>query len=231
MSDLKQLLLIEDSPKLMSVLCDVFASEYNLSLAETDRIGLEKARQTLFELIIIDLTATAYNALGTCFSLRSCGVTCPIMVLSSDTGVVTKIKLLDSGANDYMTKPFSVGELKARLRSLLRQVSVSHREIRQPLMFADVELDRQNLIVKREGRVISLRRKEFMLLECLMERAGSCVTRLTLLRSAWPEAEEVWTNALDVHIKHLRDKLDRPFNKPMIQTVYGVGYRLDTTRA
>jgi two-component system OmpR family response regulator len=132
--------------------------------------------------------------------------------------------LLDAGANDYLTKPFALGELKARLRALSR-VSQGVVWPAIKLEAGDITLDKQTCTVERSGQLISLRRKEFELLECLLEKAGSVVTRQELENRVWP-TQEIWTNTLDVHIKHLRDKLDLPFGTSSIQTVHGWGYML-----
>lgn len=164
--------------------------------------------------------------LAVCERLRERGAQCPILVLSAEASVMSKINLLDAGANDYLTKPFSVGELKARLRVLTRANQYLYSRPTVLLAAYGLELNRQTRTVTREGTVISLRRKEFALLECLMEHAGAVVSRTTLARYAW-QGDELWTNTVDVHIKHLRDKIDRPFEQPLIRTVHGLGYKLE----
>jgi two-component system OmpR family response regulator len=147
-------------------------------------------------------------------------------VLTADDHTLSKVKLLDAGANDYLTKPFSLGELKARMRVLTRHHYSLPRPA-EPLAVSGIELNRQNFEVKRDGIPLKLRRKEFALLECLMENAGSVVTRRALTRYAWQGTEDLWTNTVDVHIKHLRDKIDRPFDHKLIKTVHGIGYKLE----
>lgn len=143
---------------------------------------------------------------------------------------MTKINLLDAGANDYLTKPFSLGELKARLRALARQQSSSNK-ISEALNVSGIYLNRQTFEVSRDGVDIRLRRKEFALLECLLENAGTVVSREALLRLVWHGNHDLWANTVDVHIKYLRDKIDRPFNSRLICTVHGRGYKLETSAA
>src|SRR5581483_1450240 len=125
----------------------------------------------------------------------------------------------------YLVKPFSLGELKARLRVLLRPP-------KRPtpvgkLRVSELQLDRAAHEVRRMNRLIKLRPKEFALLEYLMDHPNQLATRRALARYAWPERQTMWTNTVDVHIKHLRDKVDRPFDRQLIKTVHGLGYKLE----
>lgn len=160
-----------------------------------------------------------------CESLRQQNISAPIIILSAETKILSKISLLDAGANDYLTKPFSLGELKVRIRALIRN---STAVIAKPnnIVFEDLELDSSKRSVIRAGQIISLRRKEFALLECLIQNAGDAVSRKKLIRHAWTEADSPWKNTIDVHIKYLRDKVDKPFGFDLIRTVHGYGYRL-----
>ncbi|MGH7193802.1 MAG: response regulator transcription factor, partial [Candidatus Saccharimonadales bacterium] len=186
--------------------------------------ALDRAGSNQYRVIILDLNLPDISGLDVCRQLRDKEIISPILVLTGESQVLTKINLLDAGANDYLTKPFSLGELKARLRVLTR--STPGRPLPRQLRVGSLLLDRQTHTVTRDGQTISLRRKEFSLLECLMENAGRVVTRATLTRHGWQGMEEPWTNTIDVHIKYLRDKLDRPFDSPVIRTVHGLGYRL-----
>ena len=138
---------------------------------------------------------------------------------------MSKINLLDAGADDYLTKPFSLGELKARLRALIRNSNHETPKAKK-ISASGLVLNRESHSVSREGVSINLRRKEFALLECLIENAGSVVSRNNLTQHAWKGEENPWTNTVDVHIKYLRDKVDRPFKHQLIETVHGLGYRL-----
>lgn len=225
MSFLPKLLLVDDDNHLASALELALRGAYDIDIALNGTQALFKAENGQYNAIVLDLNLPDMGGLVVCEQLRSRGVETPILVLSGECRVLIKINLLDAGANDYLTKPFSLGELKARLRVLTRS-GPKRQILPRKLSVGGLVLDRQMHTVTREGMSISLRRKEFALLECLMEHAGNVVTRSTLIKHAWHGAEDPWANTIDVHIKYLRDKLDRPFDRPVIQTVHGLGYRM-----
>ncbi|HVV67116.1 MAG TPA: response regulator transcription factor [Candidatus Saccharimonadales bacterium] len=222
---LVKILLIEDSKDIAAALSHVLASSHDITLAETGAMGLASAKRQEYDTIILDLNLPDMTGLEVCQRLRANDAETPIIILTGEDKVLNKIRLLDAGADDYLTKPFSLGELKARLRVLQRR---GHK----PLALADnltvgeLILDRKRHQVQRNGEPITLRKKEFALLECLMLHAGTVVSRNILGNYAWQESDKPWTNTIDVHIKHLRDKIDRPFEQQLIQTVHGLGYKL-----
>jgi two-component system OmpR family response regulator len=220
-----KLLLVDDDRSIAQALALALRSHYTVDIADNGMEALLKASNEQYVAIILDLNLPDISGLVVCQQLRDRGLSAPILVLTGESQVLTKINLLDAGANDYLTKPFSLGELKARMRVLTRNTPGA-RPLPRQLAANGLLLDRQMHTVTREGVAICLRRKEFALLECLMEHAGNVVTRGTLTRHAWHGAEDPWTNTIDVHIKYLRDKLDRPFDRAVIQTVHGLGYRL-----
>jgi two-component system OmpR family response regulator len=230
MQDTPRLLLIEDDRQISHALEYALRSTHAVEIANTGQAGLNKSEYGSYAAIVLDLNLPDLSGLEVCRQLREQAVTTPILILSAENSILTKINLLDAGANDYLVKPFSLGELKARLRVLARH-SRNQMQQNRRLEIASLILDTATREVNRDGQAISLRRKEFALLECLMAHAGTVVTRETLTKYAWEGAEEPWTNTIDVHIKYLRDKLDRPFHKPLIKTVHGIGYRLDPAAA
>ncbi len=221
-----KLLLIEDDREIATALCHVLAPVYTVTLVGTGGSGLRHALNGTYGMIILDLNLPDTNGLEVCQELRAEGCNTPVIILTGQTRVMDKIRLLDAGADDYLTKPFSLGELKARLRVLQRR---GHRpgSGAEFLSVGELTLDRVKHQVKRAGHTIDLRPKEFALLECLMLHTGTVVNRSILGNYAWQNSDKPWTNTIDVHIKHLRDKLDRPFEWPLIQTVHGLGYKLD----
>lgn len=226
MHSLSKVLLVEDDRAIAGALSHALRTEYEIITANTGTLGLYKTELEDFDLIVLDLNLPDMSGKQICEQLRRRGITTPILILTGENRILTKITLLDAGANDYLTKPFSLGELKARLRALSRPGS----SIQKPsvsLNASGLELNRQTYEVKYEGILISLRRKEFALLECLMEHAGKVVSRDLLTRSVWHGSDELWTNTVDVHIKYLRDKIDRPFGRSLIRTVHGRGYKLE----
>lgn len=224
-----RLLLIEDDRGIAQALAHALATTYSIDVAGSGQEGLRQAERYGYGMIILDLNLPDMSGLTICQNLRQNGVTAPILILTGEAKVMSKINLLDAGADDYLTKPFSLGELKARLRVLARR-AVSDKPPKQRLTAGDLVLDSVTHQVERGGRLIKLRRKEFALLECLLQHAGTVVTRDILSSHAWRENEDPWTNTIDVHIKYLRDKIDRPFARPLIKTVHGLGYKLEAPR-
>jgi DNA-binding response OmpR family regulator len=226
MSRLPKVLLVEDDRSIASALAHALTNSYDIDIAATGRLALYKTDIEIYDIIILDLNLPDMSGTDICSLLRERGFSSPILILTGNDNVMTKIKLLDSGANDYLTKPFSLGELKARLRALARNQPGRPLPKRQ-LVAGELILDRQAYQVSYRGKSVSLRRKEFTILECLMENAGHIVTRQALVRHAWQGTDDLWTNTVDVHIKHIRDKIDRH----IIQTAHGIGYRLTTGQA
>jgi DNA-binding response OmpR family regulator len=224
-----RILLVEDDLQLLRVISQALKHDYEVDTASSGAQALLHVERETYDVIVLDLHLPDANGLAICQTVRARGNSAPILVLSAEARVLTKIHLLDSCANDYLTKPFSLGELKARLRALIRQRHHAPR-LDQKLSAGGLTLDRQNHTVEYEGSVINLRRKEFAILECLMDHAGSVVSRQILTSFVWPGNTELWTNAVDVHIKHLRDKIDRQFNAKLIRTVHGIGYKIDITQ-
>jgi two-component system OmpR family response regulator len=226
MQVLPKVLLVEDDSSIAGALAQALRSDYDIDIAATGKLGLYKADTENYDVIVLDLHLPDLSGINVCQHLRERGVQAPILILSGESHVMTKISLLDAGANDYLTKPVSLGELKARLRALYR-LSPHVEPAARLLEINGLVMDRHNFTVTRNGDLISLRRKEFALLECLMEHAGSVVTREALTRYVWQGNSTLWTNTVDVHIKHLRDKIDRPFGERLIRTVHGLGYKIE----
>lgn len=225
-----KILLIEDETYISQALVHALANNYSVECVETGGAGLLKASAERFDIILLDLNLPDVPGLQVCQHLRKDGFTGPILVISGEVKVISKINLLDAGADDYVTKPFSVGELKARLRMLLRRGGVPIAP-QNDLVVGDLMLNCERHEVTRAGHTIKLRRKEFGLLECLMRNAGAIVTRDILSHHAWRDNEDPWANTIDVHIKYLRDKIDHPFEHALIKTVHGLGYKLEAPRS
>lgn len=222
-------LLIEDDPSIGEAITQALRVSYGVELAQTGGAGLLMSAVHEYQAIVLDLNLPDVSGLNVCQHLRRDGYTGPIIVVSGDERIMSKINLLDAGADDYITKPFSLGELKARLRVQIKR-SMSGRSASNILTVGDLTLNPGNREVTRSGKLIKLRRKEFGLLECLMQNAGAIVTRDILSNHAWRENEEPWANTIDVHIKYLRDKIDVPFDHPLIKTIHGLGYSLEAHR-
>lgn len=226
---MKKLLLIEDDKGISSALQQALAANYVVDVTDKGVIGVDLASSGKYQLIILDLNLPDSKGLEVCREIRALGVNTPIIIITGDYAVLKKISLLDAGANDYLTKPFSLGELKARMRVTERTSNFSEPTA-QFIYIHDIVLDSISHQVKRAGSYIELRKKEFMMLECLMLNSGTVVTRQALMHYAWNGNQDPWTNTVDVHIKYLRDKIDRPFSVPLIKTVHGLGYKLEAPR-
>lgn len=220
------ILLVEDNRSVAMALRQATALDYNLTLAQNGLSGIKLSLNNKYDAIILDLNLPDISGLEVCQQLRAAGDTTPILILSGEDKIMSKIHLLDAGANDYLTKPFSIGELKVRLRVLLRDNQSLPTPL-QILKVGDLSLDPNKHIVERNGLNIELRKKEFLMLECLMSNVGKAVSRTDIGNYAWDKGGTPWTNTIDVHIKHLRDKVDRGFSEPLIRTIHGVGYRID----
>jgi len=226
---MKRLLLIEDDKGISSALKQALAATYAVDVIDRGLQGIDMASTGKYQLILLDLNLPDAKGLDVCREIRSSGISTPIIIITADSAVLKKISLLDAGANDYITKPFSLGELKARMRVTERLNNPAEPHA-QYLYIHDIVLDCFSHQVKRAGTVIELRKKEFMMLECLMLNSGTVVTRQALMHYAWNGNQDPWTNTVDVHIKYLRDKIDRPFTIPLIKTVHGLGYKLEAPR-
>ena len=223
---MERLLIIDDDRGITTALSEALSSSYDIDVANSGKSGIYKTDQDTYEAIVLDLNLPDIPGLSVCQQIRERGVTTPLLILSGETKVLTKINLLDAGANDYLTKPFSLGEFKARIRSITRTSSTPSTK-HSILTIDNLEVNITTRGVHRGGININLRRKEFAMLECLMINAGNVVPRRALARYAWNGEEDIWTNTIDVHIKHLRDKIDKPFDKQLIRTIHGVGYKLE----
>ena len=161
-----------------------------------------------------------------CTAIRQADITTPILVLTGEMELDTKVTLFAAGADDYVTKPFSTSELHARLTALQRRGHFDE-DAAYILKAADLRLDPLKRIVTRGGQRIILRRKEFDILEYLLRNKGKVVSRGMIIQNVWGGQTSSWHNTVDVHVKHLRDKVDRPFDVQLIQTEYGLGYTIN----
>ena len=186
--------------------------------------GLEAARSGSFDVMIIDRMLPVTDGLALIQQLRAAGNHTPALVLSALGDLDDRVQGLQSGADDYLAKPFSMAELLARLEVLQRRVAPL--EGRTRLQVADLSMDLLKQEVRRQGRQIPLQPREYKLLEFMMRHAGQVVTRAMLLEQVWGYHFDPQTNVIDVHISRLRQKIDRDFDDQLLATVRGAGYRL-----
>ncbi len=179
------------------------------------------ARNGQYDLLVLDVMLPGLDGLALCRDLRARGVTTPVLMLTARDTTGDKVAGLDSGADDYLVKPFAFAELLARIRTLLRRPA---RTLATELRVGDLVLDPAARSVRRGDRQIELTTKEFALLELFMRSPGEVLSRDTILDHAWDEDADAFSNVVDVYLRRLRKKIDRPGEPSLFQTVRGVGY-------
>ncbi len=219
-----RVLVVEDEARMASVIQRSLAKEgLAADLAGDGEQALWLATGTDYDAIVLDVMLPGQDGFETCRQLRNAGVWAPVLMLTARDAVGDRVAGLDAGADDYLTKPFSFAELLARLRALVRRGSV---ERPTELVVGDLRLDPGSRQVWRGESEVRLSPKEFALLETFMRRPGQALSRLQLLEHAWDFAYENRSNVIDVYVRYLREKIDRPFATTSLETVRGVGYRL-----
>lgn len=183
---------------------------------------MEMATETPFDIILLDIMLPGMDGFEVCRRLRSMGIRTPILMLTARDTIDDKVEGLDSGADDYIVKPFQVAELLARARALLRRGSVTSPILR----IGDLILDPSSRKATRAGKTITLSATEYTLLEYLMRNAGRVLTRTMILEHVWQYDFNGNDNVIDVYISYLRGKIDKGFQNPLIHTVRGVGFRM-----
>ena len=222
-----RILVVEDQKKMSGFLKKGLSEAgYTVDVAETGETAEALLSEIDYSLVLLDVMLPDQNGLDTAKHLRRDGFTGPILMLTALSGTAAKVAGLDSGADDYLTKPFEFEELLARVRALLRRNSQSSPGEQTSLKFGDLELNMLQRTASRSGQVIALTSKEFALLEYLMRNAGRVVTRTQILENVWDIHFDNNSNVIDVYINMLRKKLDSPFPTKLIHTVIGAGYTL-----
>jgi two-component system OmpR family response regulator len=218
------LLLVEDDVRMAAALLRGLRAEgMVVDVATKGRDALGMARATEYDGVVLDVMLPDLDGFETCRRLRDDGVWAPILMLTARDAVEDRVKGLDQGADDYLTKPFSLAELLARLRALARRGAGERPAI---LEAGDLRLDPATREVWRGDAEIELSTREYSLLETLMRRRGQVLTQMQLLEAAWDLGYEQRSNVVEVYVRYLREKIDRPFGRRSIETVRGVGYRL-----
>lgn len=219
-----RILLVEDDAKLGPLLVRGLGEGGNAAdLATRGEDALWMAKASTYDAIVLDVMLPGLDGFRTCGALRSDGVWTPVLMLTARDAVDDRIAGLDSGADDYLTKPFSIAELRARLRALVRRGAAERPTV---LQVGDLQLDPATQRVWRGSTEIALANKELALLELFMRRPDEVLSHYELLEHAWDMAYENRSNVIPVHIRRLRAKVDLPFGRSSIETVRGAGYRL-----
>jgi two-component system OmpR family response regulator len=219
-----RLLVVEDEKKMAGLLARGLKEEgHAVDVAGRGEDALWMARAVPYDAIVLDVMLPGLDGFATCRRLRDDGVWAPVLLLTARDGVEDRVEGLDTGADDYLVKPFSFSELLARLRALTRRAP-SERPV--VLEVGDLRLDPAAHRAWRAGDELELSAKEFALLQLFMSRPGQTLSRLQLLEGAWDMAFESRSNIVDVYVGYLRQKIDKPYGRRSLETVRRVGYRL-----
>lgn len=221
-----RLLVIEDDSKMASLLQRGLTENGNaVDIAARGEDAVWMATAHGYDALVLDVMLPDLDGFATCDALRKAGVWSPILMLTARDSVEDRVAGLDAGADDYLTKPFSIAELRARIRALVRRGAGERPAVME---VGDLRLDPAARQVWRGAEEVRLSAKEYALLELFMCRPGEVVSRLDLLEHAWDIGYENRSNVITVYVRYLREKIDRPFGRRAIETVQGAGYRLRT---
>jgi len=220
-----RVLIVEDDEALLHFLRKSFeAAHYEADIAADGEKGRDLVDQNQYGLVVLDLSLPKVDGLELLKHIRAQNSTLPVVALTARREVEERVKALDLGADDYLSKPFAFAELSARVRALLRRAHApTNNEV---LRVEDLELNRLERRVARAGKPIEMTPKEIALLEYLMQNEGRCVTRAMILENVWRMHSDTVTNVVDVYVNYLRKKVDEGFEPKLIQTVRGAGYRM-----
>ena len=219
-----RILLVEDEEKVARFIrVGLKAERFAIDSARDGRTGLQLAQINPYDLLIVDLMLPELSGTELIRQLRKTNAHVPVVVLTARDAIADKITNFESGADDYLTKPFAFAELLVRIKALLRRGTVNRSNV---LRIADLEIDRVTHHVRRNGVAIKLTSKEYSLLEYLARSPGRVLSRTMIIEHVWDQSFEGLTNIVDVYVRQLRAKIDEPFGKKLIRTVRSVGYTI-----
>jgi two-component system OmpR family response regulator len=220
-----RLLVVEDNPGMATLLVRSLQREgYAVDAVDNGQDALWSALENDYDAVVLDAMIPPPDGFAVCRQMRAKGRWAPVLMLTARDTVPDRIRGLDAGADDYLTKPFALAELFARIRALTRRDPLERPVV---LQVGDLSLDPVSRIVRRGEADLALTPKEFALLQELMRRPGEVLSRTYLINHVWDFAYDGTSNVVDVYMRYLRDKVDRPFGRDTIRTVRGAGYRLD----
>jgi DNA-binding response OmpR family regulator len=219
-----RLLLVEDDPRMASTVAQYLRlNGFAVDVAPDGATALERARLSPYDLVVLDLGLPDLDGLEVCRRLRAQRLPIRILMATARDGIEDRIAGLDTGADDYIVKPYALGELVARLRALMRRPADALPEV---LRAGELTLDTATRVAYRGARTIALTTKEFAVLEVLLRHPGQVLTREHISTHAWDENYDPFSNVIDVYIGRIRRKIDAPGESPMLETIRGAGYRL-----
>jgi len=218
-----KILVVEDEPKLAQLLKKGLKEQnYQVDVAHDGEVGKRLALQRNYDCIVLDLILPTISGLEVCVAIRKEDTSVPILMLTALGSTEDKVLGLDSGADDYLTKPFKLNELLARIRALARRKSKPVEEAR--LTMADLVLNTATKSAERDGKSIILTSREYFLLEFLLKNQGRVLSRAEIAQNVWDISFDSGTNVVDVYVNYLRNKVDKGFSSKLIHTVFGMGY-------
>lgn len=223
-----RILLIEDEKDVAYAIKDTLDKHYIVDVSFTGKTGSYKAYIKDYDLIIIDYVLPDIDGVEVCRQLRMEGMSSPILFLTGRYTIREKTTALNAGADDYLTKPFSSKELIARIRALMRR-HVGHYQ-HDVITYDSLRIDTIQRTVLRDEKNIKLRKKAFDLLEYMLRNKERVLTRGMIFEHVWENAQDEMSNTVDVHIKYLRDKIDKPYGSRLIKTVHGLGYKISADK-
>lgn len=219
-----RVLLVEDEERLARIVSEGLHDEgIDVEVEHDGESGLWRATEGSYDVIILDIMLPKLNGYQVCAALREAEVWTPVLMLTAKDGDYDEAEALDTGADDFLRKPFSFVVLLARLRALARRGAPERPAI---LQIGSLSLDPAAASVHRDGQAIELTRREYAVLEMLLRAGGDAVRRQDIIDRVWGFDDEPASNVVEVYIRYLRNKIDKPFGSPMIETVRGVGYRI-----
>lgn len=219
-----RILIVEDERRLSNIIKKGFIEDgFAVDQAFDGEEGQYLAEGEQYDLIVLDIMLPKKDGLELCSELRKQNIKTPILVLTAKSTIEDKVAGLDSGADDYITKPFSFMEFRSRVHALIRR---SHQETSPILKFEGLEVDPLKHIVKRDEKTINLTPKEFAILELLLRHRDEVVSRTMIIEHVWDYNFDGMSNVVDVFVVALRKKIDSGFKKKLIQTIHGVGYKV-----
>ena len=219
-----RILLVEDEEKVSSFVArGLTAERFAVDVALDGQSGLDLATTYHYDLVILDLMLPKLDGSEVLRRIRTQNTRVPVLILTARDAVADKVGNFEAGADDYLTKPFAFAELLVRTKALLRRGPVTRDSV---VRVADLELDRLSQQVKRSGQRIELTSKEYALLEYLISNAGRVLSRTMIIEHVWDQSFDGITNIVDVYVRHLRSKVDDPYEHKLIRTIRGIGYTI-----